>query len=1186
MQREKIAWLMAAVLSMGSLSAPVECVAAEELFQDEVSVADTDVQNESADDEDTVDEIPDSSDEIDMENEAEELTQSDSEEIFSDGETFSAGEDAAVIASGSCGDNATYTLYSDGYVFIEGSGEIRNLGEIRGNDAVKSVEISQGITDIDGYMFEGCKNLESVSLPEGLKYIEDSAFLACKKLTKIDLPESLEWIDRYAFESTGLTEVDIPGAVVIGNDAFASCKALTRVSLAEGITKIEEETFFGCSKLTEVNFPESITEIGKNSFYGCTSLKKLHLPKNITIIKLGAFQECTSLEEVSLPENLIEIEGLAFCKCDSLKTIQLPEGLQKLSGFEDCGLEKITIPDSVTEIAESAFYRSSNLTSVILPKGITSISRKLFLECSNLTDVSIPKSVKKIEPEAFSCCENLKNLVLPEGLTEIGEEAFYGTQLENVNFPDKLKTIGNKAFSSCKLKNVVLPGALTYLGAQAFEYNEELETISIPAGVTEIKEETFYYCRNLKKITLPENLQMIGKDAFIRCFELKGIYIPGKNTVIEEQALGYEWDYGSNSYKPRNRFVLIGQKGSTAETYAAENGFTFHNIADPLTHHPAASATCEKTGNIEHWHCDVCGTDFSDAEGMDIIWETELEKLSHEIVKVEEKYPTCTEPGNREYWHCVNCGKNFDNEGADAEINPVIPATGHSIYEPYPEISADCANEGRRAYYECSVCHEKFLDAEGKQPATDQDIIIPKNNDHGSMRHYLPEEATCINEGKIEYYHCDRCGRNYYDEEGTREVGPEGVIIPKNNNHGTMEYIKEQKATCTSQGKRAYYYCSNCERTFLDAEGTQEVDEEDLIIPGGQHVMTYHKQKNPTCSSVGKKAYYECSVCEKMFYDKEGKKTVSDIYDLDISETAHKWGSWSSRQVSSAELVGKTTDGIRFKEVIGYCQKYRKCSACAKTETGSAKEYGMRLNADKLTMKCGQSTTAFKVIDWYNGDYLKSVTSKNTKLVTVSNVNKNGTFKLTAKNITGSTTLKIKMNSGLETDVKVTVQKAQIKTSAIAGLKKSVSVVRGKTISLKPTLLPVTSQDKVTYSSSNKSIATVSSSGTVTGKKAGTAKITVKSGTKKTVVTVTVTKIKTKKLTGVPKTKTLFRGKTFTIKAVATPKNTDERITYKSSNTKIAAVTSKGVVKGLRKGKATITVQSGSKKMTCKVTVK
>ena len=44
--------------------------------------------------------------------------------------------------------------------------------------------------------------------------------------------------------------------------------------------------------------------------------------------------------------------------------------------------------------------------------------------------------------------------------------------------------------------------------------------------------------------------------------------------------------------------------------------------------------------------------------------------------------------------------------------------------------------------------------------------------------------------------------------------------------------------------------------------------------------------------------------------------------------------------------------------------------------------------------------------------------------------------------------------------------------------------------------------------------------------------------------------------------------------------------TYKSSNKKVATVTSKGVVKGRRKGTATITVQSGSRKMTCKVTVK
>ena len=108
----------------------------------------------------------------------------------------------------------------------------------------------------------------------------------------------------------------------------------------------------------------------------------------------------------------------------------------------------------------------------------------------------------------------------------------------------------------------------------------------------------------------------------------------------------------------------------------------------------------------------------------------------------------------------------------------------------------------------------------------------------------------------------------------------------------------------------------------------------------------------------------------------------------------------------------------------------------------------------------------------------------------------------------------------------------------------------------------------------------------VKGVKSGTAKITVKSGSKKAVITVKVTGVKTKKLSGVPAAKTVSKGKTFKIKAVATPKNTSEKITYTSSNKKVATVTAKGVVKGLRKGTATITVKSGSKKMICKVTVK
>ena len=68
---------------------------------------------------------------------------------------------------------------------------------------------------------------------------------------------------------------------------------------------------------------------------------------------------------------------------------------------------------------------------------------------------------------------------------------------------------------------------------------------------------------------------------------------------------------------------------------------------------------------------------------------------------------------------------------------------------------------------------------------------------------------------------------------------------------------------------------------------------------------------------------------------------------------------------------------------------------------------------------------------------------------------------------------------------------------------------------------PVTSKEKVTYSSSNKKVATVSSKGVIKAKKAGTAKITVKSGSKKVVVTVKVTGVKTTNLSGVPAAKSV-----------------------------------------------------------------
>lgn len=269
------------------------------------------------------------------------------------------------------------------------------------------------------------------------------------------------------------------------------------------------------------------------------------------------------------------------------------------------------------------------------------------------------------------------------------------------------------------------------------------------------------------------------------------------------------------------------------------------------------------------------------------------------------------------------------------------------------------------------------------------------------------------------------------------------------------------------------------------------------------------------------------------------------------------------------------------------------CSVCGtvlEKQNTIAKVPGtIYLTASSLKMKTGQSTTAFKATGFSEGDYVTAVTSNKPRTVKVTNVNKNGTFKLTAGKKKGSAVVTVTLASKKTASFKVTVQKAAVKTTKITTTTKSLTLAKGATykkLASSIAVTPVTSKEKVTYSSSNKKVATVSSKGVIKAKKAGTAKITVKSGSKKVVVTVKVTGVKTTKLSGVPATKKIAKGKSFKIKAAATPKNTDEKITFKSSNKKVATVTSKGVVKGLKKGTATITVQSGSKKMTCKVTVK
>lgn len=198
---------------------------------------------------------------------------------------------------------------------------------------------------------------------------------------------------------------------------------------------------------------------------------------------------------------------------------------------------------------------------------------------------------------------------------------------------------------------------------------------------------------------------------------------------------------------------------------------------------------------------------------------------------------------------------------------------------------------------------------------------------------------------------------------------------------------------------------------------------------------------------------------------------------------------WSSDKTSVAtvdqngKVTGKANGTANITAKAGSVTA--RCKVTVTTDVSSVK-----LDKTKLTMKVGEkkklkatvspSTASNKTITWGTSDKKKATVSKGT--VTAK---KAGTVKITAK--AGSK----------KATCTVTIKKVPAKSVKLN--KKSISLKRGKSYKLKATMKPKNSTDTLTWKTSNKKIATVKN-GKVTGKSAGSAKITVKTSSGKKAV--------------------------------------------------------------------------------------
>ncbi len=227
-----------------------------------------------------------------------------------------------VVDSGTCGDDLTWSLDTNGVLTISGTGKMKNYDQISTTipdnaediatlnyspwllhrNSITKVVIEEGVTSIGKHAFYDYYYFTELELPDTLVNIYEAAFYGCANVAELDIPEYVEYIGKYAFMNwDALTAVVVPDSVTTFDQyVFARCELLASVKLSSNLTSIPAYTFLYCEALTELEIPSSVTTIGYGAFYGCNGLEALTIPASVTklgnkVFYVGATSEITFL---------------------------------------------------------------------------------------------------------------------------------------------------------------------------------------------------------------------------------------------------------------------------------------------------------------------------------------------------------------------------------------------------------------------------------------------------------------------------------------------------------------------------------------------------------------------------------------------------------------------------------------------------------------------------------------------------------------------------------------------------------------------------------------------------------------------------------------------------------------------------------------------------------------------------
>ena len=310
------------------------------------------------------------------------------------------------------------------------------------------------VREITKYAFMGSKTLKSVTMSDNITEMGKYAFADCVSMTDVKFSKYLTEIDDYTFSGcSSLGSVTIPDRVkTIGEGAFADCKNLQSVYLPRNMTTLSCWAFSGCSALKTIRINGTTGVFAENAFDGCVSLEDIYLSTAIVPeADEDAFANANYNATLHVPTEAVDAYKTTAPWCyfkhivalneqdDSpyLMTIQYTFNKETMTAtvtkVTTQNTDKVVIPATtefegetyrVTVIDMKAFFENQSLVSIELPEGITEIGIQAFLECSSLTSFIVPNSVREIKTSAFASCRAMTKCVFGSGVSNIESSVF------------------------------------------------------------------------------------------------------------------------------------------------------------------------------------------------------------------------------------------------------------------------------------------------------------------------------------------------------------------------------------------------------------------------------------------------------------------------------------------------------------------------------------------------------------------------------------------------------------------------------------------------------------------------------------------------------------------------------------------------------------------------------------------